>query len=78
MLGIKKTILMLDEQNYLVYINHTLFKEKGTNYEKEKAYLKTFVDMLWTYRHENPETLKNAQKIETLKEVFELDDLEVM
>lgn len=78
MLGVRKTVIMLDEKNYLVYINHSLFKEKGTEFIKEKNYLKIFVECLWAIRRENPDTLKSADKIETLKNIFELEDLEII
>lgn len=78
MFNVKKTLIMFDENNYLIYINHSLLKEKGKDYQKEKRYIKRFVDEYWRATFCNPDHLKDADKIEILKQVFELDNLEII
>ena len=71
-------MIMIDEDNYLIYINHSLIKEKGAEYKKEKLYLKELVKQYWNTYHDNPDGLKTAEKIDTIKEVFGLKDLEII
>lgn len=75
---IKKTMIMIDEDNYLVYINHSLIKEKGAEYKKEKLYLKELVQQYWEKFHDNPDGLKEAGTINMIKQVFGLKDLEII
>ncbi len=75
---IKKTVIVFDENNCLVYLGAYLFKEKGKEYAKEKRYMKEFVNQYWKCYHKKPSSLKSAEKINTLKEVFGIVDLEIL
>lgn len=74
---IKKTIVLINEDNYLVYIGAWLFKVKGTEFEREKEYLKEFVEQYWNTYHKKPSSL-TPKKIDVMKEVFGLENLEVI
>ena len=75
---IKKTVIMFDENNCLVYLGAYLFKEKGKEYMKEKLYMKEFIDQYWKTYHKKPSSLRSAEKIKILKEVFGITDLEIL
>lgn len=74
---IKKTVILINEDNYLVYIGAWLFKVKGTDFEREKKYLEKFVEDYWEYYHKKPSSL-TPQKIDIMKEVFGLENLEII
>ena len=78
MLSFNKTVFILDENNCLVYLGAFLFKDKGNEYKREKRYLKEFVDQYWKTYRKSPKTLKSAYKIQVMKEVFGIKDLEIM
>ena len=75
---IHKTVIMIDERNYLIYLNHSLLLEKGTGYTREKKYLKKLVEEYWNIYHSNPDTLGDAESINIIKETFGLNNLEII
>lgn len=75
---IKKTVIIIDEDNYLVYMGAFLFKEKGNEYKKEKRYLKELINQYWKQYHKSPSNLKSADKIQIIQEVFNIKELEII
>lgn len=75
---IRKTMIMLDSENYLIYLNHSLLIERGNGYVREKAYLKRLVEECWNVFHCNPDELQDAECIEIIKDTFGLKDLEII
>ena len=75
---IHKTMIILDENNYLVYLNHSLLVERGNGFTREKAYLKKLVEEYWNVFHNNPDKLGDAESIDIIKETFGLKNLEII
>ncbi|MBO7210055.1 MAG: hypothetical protein J6V44_03460 [Methanobrevibacter sp.] len=76
--GASKTVIVFDEDNYLVYLGAFLYKTKGNEYKKEKEYLKELVKQYWKQYHKKPSTLKDSKKIEIIQEVFGIDELDII
>ena len=74
----EQTIIIFDENNYMVFSKNILKKNKGIGYLKERLYFQRLVEDLWEHRFQGPWVLKEADKIEVVKEVFGLEDLTII
>ena len=75
---VKKTVIFFDEENYLVYIGAFLFKCKGNKYLKQKEYMKELVKQYWNVYHKTPNSLKDADKIQIMENVFGINNIDIV